>query len=203
MQKEISREQAFVQHLRRRSEPADLARMRRVLGDPGQEVIPVVEGFLGRIQDERENRWERLVYYLVAGLWASTVSSSELEHFRQQTEEEPVDDPPSGQPAAVHQVEAGYRRTLGHAIAQLYLARDRSKSIEQRFITLLDADEEQLPYRLRQMMQLLKTEDDIRIYWTELLRDLLAWNREHKPVQQKWARAFYRTVSKETEGEEE
>lgn len=198
MLKEISREQAFMRHLRRRSEPGDLARMRRALGDPGQEVIPVVEGFLGRIQDEREDRWERQVYYLVAGLWATTVSSSELERFRQQPEEEP-------EPAQAEKklVEAGYRRTLGHAIAQLYLARDQSKSIEQRFVTLLDADEEQLPYRLRQMMQLLKTEDGIRIYWSELLRDLVAWNRERKPVQQKWARAFYRTVSKETpEGDE-
>ncbi|MBS3934088.1 MAG: type I-E CRISPR-associated protein Cse2/CasB [Truepera sp.] len=199
MLKEISREQAFIRHLRRRSEPADLARMRRALGDPGQEVIPVVEGFLGRIQDEREDRWERLVYYLVAGLWATTVSSSELEQLHQQSEEEAEPTQTEEKP-----VEAGYRRTLGHAIAQLYLARNQSRSIEQRFIALLDADEEQLPYRLRQMMQLVKTEDGIRIYWSELLRDLLAWNRERKPVQQKWARAFYRTVSKETkEGEEE
>lgn len=199
MQKEISREQAFMRHLRQRSEPADLARMRRALGDPGQEVIPVVEGFLGRIQDEREDRWERLVYYLVAGLWATTVSSSELEHFRQQSEEEP-------EPAQAEEkpVEAGYRRTLGHAIAQLYLARDRAKSIEQRFIALLDADEEQLPYRIRQMVRLLKSEEGIPIYWSELLRDLLAWDYERRPVQQKWARAFYRTVAKETErGEEE
>lgn len=199
MQKAINREQAFVRYLRRRGEPADLARMRRSLGDPGQEVIPVVEGFLGRIQDEREDRWERLVYYLVAGLWATTVSSSELEHFRQQSEEEP-------EPAQAEEkpVEAGYRRTLGHAIARLYLARDRAKSIEQRFIALLDADEEQLPYRIRQMVQLLKSEEGIHIYWSELLRDLLAWNDERRPVQQKWARAFYRTVAKETEeGEEE
>lgn len=206
MQKEITREQAFVLHLRRRSEPADLARMRRALREPGQEVIPVVEGFLAPIQGEREDSWVRICYYLVAGLWATTVSSSNLEQFRQQTEEEPeptqaeekpVDDSLSGQPAAVHQVEAGYRRTLGHAIAQLYLARGQSKSIEQRFIGLLDADEEQLPYRMRQMMQLLKSGDGVQIYWSELLRDLLAWNHERKPVQQKWARAFYRTVSKE------
>jgi CRISPR system Cascade subunit CasB len=199
VQKEISREQAFVRHLRRRSEPADLARMRRALGDPGAEVIPVVEGFLGRIQDEREEPWERICYYLVAGLWASTVSSSEIEQLRKEPEEEPeVSQSDEGD------VNKGYRRTLGHAIAQLYLARDQSKSIEQRFIALLDADEEQLPYRIRQMVQLLKTEDGIRIYWSELLRDLLAWNHERKPVQQKWARAFYRTVSKETEeGEEE
>jgi len=194
-----NRQQAFVRHLRRLSEPADLARMRRALGDPGQEVIPVVEGFLGRIQGEREDRWERLCYYLVAGLWATMVSSSELEHFRQQSEEEP-------EPAQAEEkpVEAGYRRTLGHAVAQLYLARDRARSIEQRFIALLDADEEQLPYRMRQIVRLLKSEEGIHIYWSELLRDLLAWNHEHRPVQQKWARAFYRTVGKETEeGEEE
>ncbi len=188
MQKEISLEQAFVRHLRRRSEPADLARMRRALGDPGAEVIPVVEGFLARIQDEREDRWERICYYLVSGLWATTVSSSELKHFRQQPEEEPA-------PAEEKPVKAGYRRTLGHAVAELYLARNQSQSIEQRFIALLDADEEQLPYRMRQMVQLLKGQEGIPIYWSELLRDLLAWKREHRPVQQKWARAFYRTVS--------
>lgn len=177
MQKEISREQAFVRHLRQRSEPADLARMRRALGDPGQEVIPVVEGFLGRIQDEREDHRERMVYYLVAGLWATTVSSSELEQFRKKPEEEP-----EVSQSEESDVSKGYRRTLGHAIAQLYLARDQSKSIEQRFIALLDADEEQLPYRIRQMVRLLKSEEGIPIYWSELLRDLLAWDYERRPV---------------------
>lgn len=65
-------------------------------------------------------------------------------------------------------------------------------------------DEEQLPYRIRQMVRLLKSEEGIPIYWSELVRDLLAWDYERRPVQQKWARAFYRTVAKETEeGEEE
>jgi len=198
VQKEISREQAFVQHLRQRSESADLARMRRALADPGAEVIPLVEGFLARIQDDYEARWERICYYLVAGLWASTVSSSELERFRRQPEEEP--EVSQGDQSNVNK---GYRRTLGHAIAQLYLARGQSKSIEQRFVALLDADEEQLPYRMRQMVRLLKSEEGIPIYWSELLRDLLAWDYEHRPVQQKWARAFYRTVAKETQGGEE
>ncbi|MFN3392457.1 MAG: type I-E CRISPR-associated protein Cse2/CasB [Meiothermus ruber] len=191
MQKEISREQAFVRYLRQRSTPADLARMRRSLDDAGAEVVPLVEGFLGRIQGEREDRWERVCYYLVAGLWASTVSSSELEQLRKEEEEPEVGQNDEGG------VNKGYRRTLGHAVAQLYLAREQSKSIEQRFIALLDADEEQLPYRLRQMVRLIKSQEGIRIYWSELLRDLLAWNRERKPVQQKWARAFYRTVAQE------
>jgi CRISPR system Cascade subunit CasB len=153
---------------------------------------------LARIQDDYEARWERICYYLVAGLWASAVSSSELERFRRQPEEEP--EVSQGDQSNVNK---GYRRTLGHAIAQLYLARNQSKSIEQRFVALLDADEEQLPYRMRQMVRLLKSEEGIPIYWSELLRDLLAWDYEHRPVQQKWARAFYRTVAKETQGGEE
>jgi hypothetical protein len=30
--------------------------------------------------------------------------------------------------------------------------------------------------------------------WPELLADLLAWNQEGRPTQQKWARDFNRTV---------
>jgi CRISPR system Cascade subunit CasB len=199
VQKKLSNEQRFIRHLRGRSEPGDLARMRRTLGDPGLEVIPVVEGFIGRIQAERENSWERMMFYLVAGLWASTVSSSELKQFHQEPEEESEITEPDE-----NKIKAGYRRKLGHTIAQLYLSRDQSTSIEQRFIALLDADEEQLPYRMRQMVQLLKAEKGIRIYWIDLLHDLLAWNREGKYVQQIWAKAFYRTVSREADqGEEE
>lgn len=190
MTKTVSKESAFIRHLRRRSEPADLARLRRTLSAPGQEVVPVVERFLARIQREREDAWERVCHYLVAGLWAITVSSSQLEQFREQPEEAPevMED-------AESPVDNRYRRTFGHAVAQLYLARNEPKSIEQRFITLLDADEEQLPYRMRQMVQLVKSEEGIRIHWADLLRDLLRWNHERKYVQQRWASAFYRTVS--------
>lgn len=196
MQKTVSREASFMRYLRQKSQPADLARLRRGLAEVGQQVVPVVEGFLGRIQSEREDGWERTCYYLVAGLWASSVSWSDLKD-RSEAEEEEEPTQAEEQP-----VEAGYRRTLGYAMAQLYLARKQPPSIEGRFVALLDANEEELPYRLRQMVRLLKTEDGIRIHWAELLRDLLAWNRERKPVQQKWARAFYRAVSRETAEEE-
>jgi CRISPR system Cascade subunit CasB len=199
VQKAVEKERAFMRHLRRNAESGDLARLRRSIAEPGVEVVPLVETFVARMQASYENTWERQMFYLVAGLWASMMSSSDLKRFREEPEETTSDEnlTTDERPA-----EQGYRRTLGHAIAQLYLAKDQSKSIEQRFVVLLDADEEQLPYRLRQMVQLLKGDEDIRIHWSELLRDLLAWNREGKPVQQKWARAFYRTVAKETYSEE-
>ncbi|ADI15419.1 type I-E CRISPR-associated protein Cse2/CasB [Truepera radiovictrix] len=195
MQQVVERE--FMRHLRRNAESADLARLRRGVAEPGAQVVPLVEVFVARLQKDYDNAWERQMLYLVAGLWAGTVSSSELEQFRDAVDDEGLEGGADPQPTE------GYRRALGHAIAQLYLARSQSPSIEQRFVALLDADREQLPYRLRQMVQLLKGDEAIRIHWGALLRDLLAWNREGKPVQQTWARAFYRTVANATyEGEE-
>jgi CRISPR system Cascade subunit CasB len=84
------------------------------------------------------------------------------------------------------------RRSFGRAVAQLYLRRDRTESIEQRFIALLDADEGQLAHHLRQMVQLLRAEEGIRIHWVELLTDLRHWKDDERRVQRRWARAFYR-----------
>lgn len=65
---------------------------------------------------------------------------------------------------------------------------NKSTSIESRFIALLDADPDQLPYRLRQMMALLR---DQNIDFEDLLTGLLRWNSEQKFVQNRWARDFY------------
>ena len=57
---------------------------------------------------------------------------------------------------------------------------------------LLDADTEQLAYRLRQMIALLR--DTAPIDWQTLLRDLRFWNMEKKQVQHSWAQGFYRSL---------
>ena len=88
---------------------------------------------------------------------------------------------------------AGEKTSLGDAVAHLYAQRDRNTSIEQRFITLLDADRDQLPHRLRQMISLLKAEQ-IPVDWEQLLSDLLYWASERHTVQQRWARDFYRVT---------
>lgn len=115
------------------------------------------------------NPWRRKVYYMVAGAWAA--------HWRKGR---------SGQPMS-----------LGKACAAHH-AMSGSKSTERRFITLLDADPDQLPHRLRQMIALLK---ELTIDFEALLKGLLYWNDDQKRTQNSWARDFYRNTGSEGETE--
>jgi CRISPR system Cascade subunit CasB len=65
-------------------------------------------------------------------------------------------------------------------------------------ISLLDADHDQLPHRLRQMVALLKEQP---IDFDALLTGLLYWDDDQKRTQNTWARDFYRTLSHETAGD--
>lgn len=110
-----------------------------------------------------DGNWKRTVYYLVAGLWA--------QHFRE------------GKNSV---------QKLAEACGNFYNKNEKSPSIEKRFITLLDADEGQLVYRLRQMVALLKEQS---IDFDTLLKDLVSWNHPDKFIQIRWAKMFYRTNS--------
>jgi CRISPR system Cascade subunit CasB len=112
------------------------------------------------VKDE-DNSWKREALYLVAGLWAT--------HGR------------VGR--------SGVLMTLGKACST-HQSPSGSTSTERRFINLLDADRDQLPHRLRQMVVLLK---DQAIDFDDLLKGLLYWNDERKSTQNAWARDFYRT----------
>lgn len=149
--------------------------LRRSLAfEPGRYVpaYPYVEPF---VKDDCS--WRRIMHYLVAGLWAA--------HWRE------------GQPDS--------KTKLAVAVGRYDLERrnkmstdERSKttSTEKRFITLLNADEDQLPHRLRQMTALLAEQP---LDFDALLGDLLAWNYESKRTQNAWARDFYRTLTPTTQ----
>lgn len=117
------------------------------------------------VKDEG-NSWRREMHYLVAGLWAA--------HWREDQRGQLV---PIGKACAAHQLASG------------------STSTERRFITLLDADPDQLPNRLRQMAALLKEQ---AIDFDDLLKGLLYWNDDQKRTQNAWARDFYRNLNNET-----
>lgn len=63
-------------------------------------------------------------------------------------------------------------------------------SLDRRVGAILSSKYEDLPYRLRQLIQLLKSHD-ITLDYYRLLRDLKAWNSPKRRVQRTWARAYY------------
>lgn len=76
------------------------------------------------------------------------------------------------------------------AAARALSAATASQSVESRFLSLLDADSEQLPHRLRQMIDLMSSQG-IAPAWAGLRRDVLRWGTEDRWVQQRWARSYY------------
>lgn len=140
--------------------------LRRSLAFDPSQYVPAFPYIEPFLQGE-QSRWRRDTHYLVAALWAA--------HWRE------------GRTGTAH--------TLARACAAHQLD-SGSASTERRFISLLDADREQLPHRLRQMASLLGEQP---IDFEVLLNDLLYWNSESKRTQNGWARDFYRTLSPSTQ----
>ena len=65
--------------------------------------------------------------------------------------------------------------------------------LDRRFEALLDADEGQLPFRLRQLVRLTHAHR-VGVNWEQLLDDVLAWSWETRPVQKRWAMSYFRAV---------
>lgn len=143
--------------------------LRRSLAfDPGEFVQAYP--YVEPFVKNEDNSWRRKMHYLVAGLWAA--------HWREGRSEELI--------------------SIGKACHALCIAKEKSPSIERRFINLLDADPDQLPHRMRQMIALLKKQS---IDFDDLLKRLLYWKDDQKRTQYAWARDFYRDLKDETANE--
>ena len=108
---------------------------------------------------------QRSTYYLIAGLWAI--------HWREGFHSPGV--------------------SLGKACLA-YKSEKSASSMDIRFTNLLEADEKQLPNRLRQMIGLLK---DINVDFELLLSDVLSWTTDDKRVQIRWAREYFSASSED------
>ena len=71
---------------------------------------------------------------------------------------------------------------------------DRGDSLDRRFATLLDADQEQLSFRLRPLVRLVAAQR-IAIDWTHLMYDLNHWDHQDRFVQRTWAQSYYSPLS--------
>lgn len=88
---------------------------------------------------------------------------------------------------------------LGASMRELSEKND-SKSIEKRFVALLNAEAEDLPYYLRQVIGLLKSNsNEIPVNWERLFKDIQNWSDDRRFVQQKWAEQFWGNYTNKTE----
>jgi len=138
------------------------AMLRRSLAFPPGEYVPAYPYVEPFLKGE-DKQLRRETLYLVAGVWAA--------HWREHNGAVLI---PIGKACANHQNSSG------------------STSTERRFINLLDADRDQLPHRLRQMIVLLKEQP---IDFGHLLKGLQYWGNDQKRTQQEWARDFYRNLN--------
>jgi CRISPR system Cascade subunit CasB len=103
-------------------------------------------------------------------------------------------------PLFAHYPNAG--KTNGNLGFSVNSIREESGSIEKRFVALLNADEEDLPYHLRQIISLLKSKEK-PINWLQLLKDIKNWSHEDRFVQRNWARGFWGNSTENTKKGEE
>jgi CRISPR system Cascade subunit CasB len=73
-----------------------------------------------------------------------------------------------------------------------------SGGAERLATALLDADPDELVWRLRHAVQWLSTQG-YALDWPRLLDDLLSWQHPQRWVQQRWARDFWRRPSDQQE----
>lgn len=84
-------------------------------------------------------------------------------------------------------------RSLGAAFHPL---RQKSDSMETRFVALLNAHSDDLDDHLRHAISLLKTNEQ-PLDWFWLFKDLLQWDHPDGHVQLRWARDFYKGTAGE------
>lgn len=76
------------------------------------------------------------------------------------------------------------------------LTDDGKQQRQKRFIDLLDTDETELPFKLRQAITLIEGEG---LDWVLLLKHLKNWNDADRWVQKHWARGFWAAAETEIE----
>ena len=85
--------------------------------------------------------------------------------------------------------DSGGSGNLGTALRRAQDTQNKA-GLDRRIEALLDADEEQLPFRLRQAIRYLYSKRT-PVDWAKLLKDLLSWTHPDRFVQKEWARTYF------------
>ena len=163
----------------RKGNPGLLAALRRLAGQGdvfSPEAAAIVERFLGDAVRPEEAE----AAYIVASLFALYPYQLHAEHT-----------PP-------------WERSFGRSLRAIAWREDGSfdPGIERRFMAMLDTPREELPHHLRHGIQLLAARrPGVPVDFVQLFEDLLRWEAPGRPVQRRWAEAFWRLERPEATGE--
>lgn len=83
----------------------------------------------------------------------------------------------------------GASENLGGSLRQAR-SEANSRGLDRRVEALLDADRQQVPFRLRQTISFLQS-NRVRVNWPRLLKDLIGWEYLDRGVQQRWAQSYF------------
>lgn len=156
-----------------------LARLRRCAGQTLAESRNVYDVFFSLVVGIPQAEQRPDTYFLVATLYALTTRGSDTRRSS------------SGLSLGLA------LRALRQEQLKATQRSDNDKiSLDRRVAALLDADAEQLPFRLRQIVRLVHSREQ-QLDWSRLLRDLLNWDHPRRFVQPRWAREYYLGTSNE------
>jgi CRISPR system Cascade subunit CasB len=80
---------------------------------------------------------------------------------------------------------------FGATMARLAATRANGREgIDRRIAVLLDAEAQDLPFRLRQLVTLAAAAE-LGVNWRGLTEDLLWWDQPARRVQRRWARSYF------------
>lgn len=87
----------------------------------------------------------------------------------------------------------GSAGNLGNTLRRAQTPTNRS-GLDRRMEILLDADAEQLPFRLRQAVGFAQSQR-MPVNWGQLLKDVLFWDDPRRETQRRWAQSYFSTQS--------
>ena len=210
-------ERKFIQHLRSLHKGPRAVIRRCLSASPPSSHLPAypyIERHIPRWFGSGEERrptpgWRREQFYLVAGLFARIEEPSH-QGKTEPTKGETITVPTISLASAVRSYsilsqEASSTEGADTSVASAPQDNQRISSTERRFLTLLDSDPDQLPYRLRQIVLLItRGQNGIKTHldWAQLLRDLRFWNSSTGSVRRRWAKEFFAPCHDEIKSEE-
>jgi CRISPR system Cascade subunit CasB len=170
--------------------PGERSALRHSLGKRPEEVAVGVHRIVVPLLPKDAPEEAERAYYAVAALIASQPRQARDQAATDDVPDKPSDGAAPDYPVGVVAAPAGRpRHNLGYSLARA--AHGGAKNLEGRLQLLTRQDADGVYRHLPRLILQLRDEQ-VRIDWGVLVRDLTRWGRNPRLVAKEWAQEFYR-----------